>query len=564
VLDKATSRPIPGATVREHFEGNYGWNDASRLIATTDENGRFTTSQLHKGTLYWLGVSAPGHESVVLDSVRSGDALEARLGPELVVNGRVTGNLDLLARAWNPNGEKQIDYSLTEDAGESHNSIGYRAPVRIADGVGYFQFTNQTACRVQMQVAGQTVERTVDAPVSDWLIDLDQLSNATATNAASENFPKREVIFRFKVPSGPPPHGAVSVTLQSHAETVRHTAHTVEMELTNGEVHADMDIGGSTSVEARRMVGYWFSRSAVPWAQVTNGPGPMVIEIPLLPAGALYASARNADGTPADEVFFGISELKRAPGRGDQNVFDTGSSSGAPVSAPRKWISGALPLGGTYQVNAWRGNAFCVSKPVKLTEEKPDADIELQFPPGRTFDGVVLDPDGKPVAETELQPVFVLSDRHSFGLQPVSTDAVGRFHLENTTPDLGDYSVQAAAPGAMTEFFKLNFGSQPQTIRLQRGRTLAGRVVQAGTGYAITNAEIRALDYDLEKLPMLTTHTDADGRFQFTSLGDAKYTFFIEGAQLASNKKFRADGSTKLLLAVQINEGSAVKPRAPQ
>jgi beta-lactamase regulating signal transducer with metallopeptidase domain len=567
VLDKATGRPIPGATVRVHFEAGqtqrrgYGWDDASRILATTDENGRFAASQLRQDTIYWLGVSAPGHESVVLNSVHPGATLEARLGPELVVNGRVTGNLDRLAQAWN--GEKQIDYSLIDDTADDHNSLGCRAPVLIKDGVGYFQFTNPAAGRVQISVAGSTIERTVDAPLSDWLIDLDKLSNPAATNPAGDNFPKREVVFRFQVPSGPPPQGTVSVTLQNHAEIIGHMAHVVEMELTNGEVQAEMDIGGGTSVEARRMVGYWLNRAAVLWVPVTNGPGPMVIEVPLLPAGALYASARNADGTPAYEVFFGVSELKRAPGRDDQNGLDIGGSSVA-VSAPRKWISGPLPLGGTYQVYAWRGNAFGTSQPVKLTGEKPDAEVELQFPPGRTFDGVVLDPDGKPIAQAELRPEFRLSDGHSFGLQPVSTDADGRFHLEDTTPGLGDYSVQATAPGAMTEILKLHFGSQPQTIRLQRGRSLGGRVVQAGTGYAIPDAEVRALDYDREELPMVTTRTDGEGRFQFASLGDVKYTFYVNGATLVSNQKFRADGSTNLVLSVQINEGSQVKPRAPQ
>lgn len=566
VLDKVTGQPISTATVRVHYERgstakNYSWDDVSCILATTDENGRFAASQLRQGTLYWLGVSAPGHETVVLARVHPGDALEARLGPELVVNGHVTGNLDQLAQAWD--GGKQIDYSLIDNTADSDNSIGYRAPVRIENGIGYFQFTNQTAGRVQIHVAGQTVERIVAAPLGDWLIDLDQLSSAAATNTAGNDFPKREVIFRFNVPSGPPPHGTVSVTIQNHAELVHHTAHTVEMELTNGEVHAEMDLGGGTSVEAKRMVGYWLNRAAVLWVPVTNGPGPMVIELPLLPAGALYASARNADGTPVDDVIFGVSELKRAPKRDDPNQLDTGGSAGAAVSVSRKWISGPLPLGGTYQINARRGNAFCVSKPIKLTEEKPDADIELQFPPGRAFDGVVLDAAGKPLAEAELQPVFVLSDEHRFGLPPVFTDVDGRFHLEDTTPGLGAYWVQADAPGAMTESLKLNFGSQPQTIRLQRGRTLGGRVVQAGTGYAITNAEVRALDYDLEKLPMLTTHTDADGHFHFDSLGDAKYTFYVDGAQLVSNQKFRADGNTNLLIKVQINEGSPIKPKAP-
>src|SRR5208282_6367013 len=101
-------------------------------------------------------------------------------------------------------------------------------------------------------------------------------------------------------------------------------------------------------------VGYWFNHWTIGnnggmWIQVTNGTGPLVIEIPLLPAGAIYAKARNADGTPAGGLMFGVSELKRAPGRDNNNNVIDGGGDGYSDNAPRKWVSGPLPLGGTYQ-----------------------------------------------------------------------------------------------------------------------------------------------------------------------------------------------------------------------
>jgi hypothetical protein len=89
--------------------------------------------------------------------------------------------------------------------------------------------------------------------------------------------------------------------------------------------------------------------------------------------------------------------------------------------------------------------------------------------------------------------------------------------MENMTPGIWRVFGGVNAPGAMTERVKLDFGSQPQTIRLKRGRTLAGRVVQAGTGYAIPNTPVTAVDFDHPKLPMLRTQTDADGRFEFST-----------------------------------------------
>jgi hypothetical protein len=568
VRDKNTGQPIAGATVRVRYEKGptqqgYAWDDPRRILATTDEEGRFVSDQLRKDTVYWLGVSAAGHESVVLNNVRADSALEARLGQELIVKGRIIGDLAQLQRVWGRQGRNAINYSLLDDTADNQTSFGYLAGVRIVDGVGYFQITNQAAGGVQIQVAGQTFERTVDAPVDDWVIDLNQAPKAPAIAA-----PKREVIFRFKYPAGAPPRGTIVVSLQDLQEISAHTAHDVEMEISNGEVQVEADIGGTTAIQAKHMVGYWFNRWNIGdhggmYTTVTNGAGPMVIEIPLIPAGAIFAKARNADGSPAGGVMFGVSELKRASGLDKSLLMEDGTDSFSD-NAPRRWVSGALPLGGTYQIHAWRGNSFCVSQPIQLTEASPEMETELQFPPGNAFDGLVLDPDGGPLGAAELALEFVLPDRHSFALSTVFTDERGRFHLKNLTPDLGKYSVVTSAPGARTEDVKLEFGSQPQTIRLQRGRTLAGRVVQAGTGYVIPNAEVRALGLSDNPLPMVITRTAADGRFAFDNLGDVEYTFYVADGQVRPDKKYQADGSTNILLSVQLCAWSQAQRKPPQ
>jgi hypothetical protein len=561
VVDKATGEGLPGATLRViHEKGaqsdtHYQWTDDLRLLGRTDAEGRFTVDKLRRDRRFWVGISAPGHESALLEAVAGAKDVLVQLGPELIVRGRVIGSLDGLP--W-IDGDHALAKACSDviDSG-SWGSFDW-VRVRVSNGVAAFQFTNGVAGLAVLSGGGYREERKVTAPIADWVVDL-----TAAGKNEGLNVPKRAAVFRFKHASGVPPRGTVEVEIPPNSDKRQPGEHSAELEITNGEMRTEIAIGGRTGIRGmKHMVGYWFERFGLMSIEVTNGPGPQVVEIPLVPAGAIYAKARNADGTPAGGLMFGVSELKRAPGVDKSSLF-IGDSDNMSDDAPRKWVSGPLPLGGTYQVGASSGNMFCLSKPIKLTEANPDAEIELQFPPGRTFDGVVLDPDGKPLRDAELETAFNPKENTSFGLKSVFTDQLGRFRMENMTPEFGGYSVGVHAPGAMTERVKLDFGSQPQTIRLKRGRTLAGRVVQAGTGYAIPNLEVNAVDLD-GQLPTVKARTDADGRFKFTTLGDVNYSFFFGDGQLRRGQSYRADGSTNVVLAVELYEGSKVKPKAPQ
>ena len=573
VLDKITGDAIPGATVRViHEKGetemHYQWTDATRVLAQTDENGRFSITQLRRSTKYWLGISAPGHESVIIETTpRDSGAMLVKLGPELIVRGRVIGDLSGLQKI---NDDRVLSRSFSEEFDQVSHSDSEWVPLRVANGVTTFQFTNHLAGLVTLSGKGYREERQVTAPVDGWIVDLTEEGGGDAKHLA-ENRPQREVVFRFTHPSGVTARGTVGVTIPDNLNKRHRTAHVQEMELTQGEVRVQIAIGGSTSIEPRHMIGYWFNRAGKSGSllsiDVTNGVGPMVFEIPLVPAGAIYARARNADATPAGGLFFGVHELKRAPGRSNSSSLETGGDSISGMG-PRKWASGPLPLGGVYQVYGWRGNSFVVSKPVTLTEVNPDAEVELQFPPGQTFEGLVLGPDGQPIRETRLQASFSLDESQGFQLKPVFTDDRGRFRLESATPDLGEYSVDVNAPSVRAEFVKLKFRSQPQTIRLQRGRTLAGRVVEAGTHHVLPDVEVRAqhfVDYNEDyksKRPMVSTRTDTEGRFEFTSLGDGEYMLHLDCGQMDGWRKFRAVSTTNAILEVKLYEWSGVKPKA--
>jgi beta-lactamase regulating signal transducer with metallopeptidase domain/type II secretory pathway component GspD/PulD (secretin) len=574
VTEKLSGKPIAGANLQIIYQegstgGHHEWGEKFFHLATTEADGRYVINQLAAGVKYVLGVSAAGHESILLKpfTALAPRELPVELGPELIVRGQVSGVITQLQVI-------NKDYCLSRNFSEEfeHTSYGHQewVPLSVTNGIGYFAFTNRVAGKVTLNGLGIREERVITAPVNDWNLVVPKWQEREPKKLA-----KREVVFRFKNSSGVSPRGTVRVRIPSD-EDPQHSAVSKITAITNGEVRVKIPFGYSTDIEPERMVGYMFNRTGEwrspsgergDWMniQVGSNAAPLVIEIPLLPAGAIYARAKNADGSAAGGLFFGVREVKKAPGR-DQNGLNDGDSVSG--TAPRQWVSGALPLGGTYQIHGWRGNSFCISKPVKLTEANPDAEVEMQFAPGKTFNGVVLGPDGQPLREVEMKTSFSLADNHGFGLKNVFADERGRFQLNDTTPDLGTYSVEFFAPGIQAETVKLDFNIQPQVIRLKRGRTLAGQMIDSVSGQPIPGMEVRAADYEKSNQPQQQTQTDDNGRFEFTTLGDGNYSLYPDGGQLVDlprngNLRFRADGNTNIVLRVKLYEWSKLKPKSP-
>ena len=561
VVDES-GNPIPGAAVcmiyqkgdvsSERFE----WNDPLHQLAVADQAGRFTVNQLNAKNLFWLGVSAPGHRSVILNPMRAGTAdMVIRLGPELVVRGRMIGSLDGLQQI---NKDRCLYYTSNDVF--DNNSYGNNGwiPVKLVDGVARFQFTNRVVGEIAIDVGTRTsIRREITAPVDDWVIDL-----TSNTAAAGVPVVKRTIIYRFQHPSGVAPQGTVEVEIPDSLEPGHLTAHNAELVITNGEVRTDIPVGGRTFISPKRTVGYWFKRDYA-GIIVTNGAGPLLVDIPVVPAGAIYARVKNADGTPAGGLFFSVEELKRSPQR-DAGSPLTDNQDNGDNDAPRQWVSGPLPLDGKYQILAWRKNEFCASAPVRLTESQPDTEVNLQFPPTQSFTGEVTDATGQPLRGSAVGVEFRIGT-HSFGLTGVTTDDQGHFAVAGITPSLGIYSVNVSEPGWRAEIKDVNLSRLPVKIQLEPGHRIAGRIVEAATGYVIPNAEIRAWVADgSTQWPAQTTHTDADGRFEFTTLADTTYRIYVNGANFGMNfnSEFKA-GQTNVLLKVTPYSGSELKPKVP-
>ncbi len=295
--------------------------------------------------------------------------------------------------------------------------------------------------------------------------------------------------------------------------------------------------------------------------KVNDGAGPLVISVPVIPAGAIYAQARKADGSLAGNVSFTVAEVKRSPLAKPEGFPTTPSSDGwSPDGGPRKYVASPLPLGGTYLVIAWQTNSFAVSEPIKLTEEDPDRQVELQFTRGVSITGQVVSQAGRPLPHAPVDLSWN-HPNHGFGMPGRLADQDGRFTFDNCNPRLGQYMVTARSPGCRSSRQQVNFSKLPLTVRLEPGVKLSGRIIEAKSKRPIVSAEVRATA-ESGNFPGETTRTDEQGRFSFDTLNDARYRLYVEGCNPADSRLdrlYKAGAAQPVQLDMTIIQGATVK-----
>ena len=554
IVSSTTGKPVAGASV--YIIGAYGDSGESGSspgylqspLATTGGDGRFVANRLTVGSRYWLLVEAPGYEHKIFEDVTPGMAnLQASLGPEMLVKGKVTGDLSKVRRS---NKKPTLWVTRIYKVGEnSTHQTGMEVPCKVVDGVGYFEFTNKLAGTVQTDIGGKVFEREITSSVDDWVIDVN-----TATNLTTKS---REVVLLFRDPSGVAAKGTVQVTLPSLNQ---YSAYAKDIEITNGEVRCQAIVGRHFACEPQRTIGYWFKETNI--FQLPDGNSPLVIPIPIIAAGAIYAQARNVDGSLVSDCSFSILEVKKSP-LADPNslTLPDGDSYSPDSKEPRKYVASPLPLKGKYAVVAHRKNSFAISESVELTEAAPDHSFELQFHKGAPIRGRVISPNGKGIPGATVRMDWYYKS-HGFGLTAGKTDENGEFFFPDCTPEFGEYSVELHVPGMQSVRMPVKVNKLTE-IKLKPGLKIAGQFLDAKSGRPIIDTEVRALAHQSgipNDIPMEKTKTDKAGRFELTTLHDTKYRVHVDGAYFPNGSPLVNAGETQTApFRVTVMEGARVK-----
>jgi hypothetical protein len=251
----------------------------------------------------------------------------------------------------------------------------------------------------------------------------------------------------------------------------------------------------------------------------------------------------DTEGRPVEAASIVLVPASPNPGGGTSLSYDS------PITA-------ATDLDGLFEISAVAGGRYHMivdhaefqSRPpasVDIPGDEGDTDIgRIQLMPGLEIEGIVVDPEGQPIAGVQVAAVQGYAPRGPTGegSRTATTDADGRFRIGGL-PD-GRVEVAAAAEGYAETRLK---GVDPSAddlleIELNRGATLTGRVVdsrgdavpatvtlfntepQVPTGFGVTNQ------------PWI--QTNGDGRFRIDSLTPGTWhasAFASTGAHTTDN-----------------------------
>lgn len=268
------------------------------------------------------------------------------------------------------------------------------------------------------------------------------------------------------------------------------------------------------------------------WLNLENGRDAQV-EFLLGPGGDLHGVVRDPSGRPVG----GVGMSFRFPH--DPNQYDW------VVSDPDgRYLARNLPRDAALQVTVTKDGYTRKDLPVRVSGEDQVLDLTIEPRPfGGAVAGVVLDPQGRPVADARVTNTGTSSSN----IRETRTGPDGAFRLEDLYRGImGNAQVVVHAPGFQARQFDVQPGPADRpgraTIELAIGHRLRGRVVDE-RGRPLEGVRV---DFDNGFGPYNESRpakTDADGRFVFDELPSAcPFTFSKVGYSPLSRDNLPIDG----------------------
>lgn len=574
VVSRATSEPIDGAEIRvmmsKHGNHSYGGNGMHYdPEAITNEAGQFALTMLRSDRQYLLLVRAENYGRQYISNVGAGDCdIKITLGPKKVIRGRIVGNLERLSK--HEYETPVVSYWQNYRLGNHSASVvkGW-SPVTIKDGVGYFEIDECWGQSVRIRAGGKLVSVNIEEDsLGDVVIEL-----------MAEDSELREVVLRFQAPpDSPPVQGGVRIDYITERAREEKRGMTPDwLDIVNGLAHCKIPVPGRFKYgidcyKGKRPIGYWFKE--IREIDVAVSVEPLVINVPVHPAGMIYGRILRPDGSIAEDASASLIVNKKPEiAKGLYDLISTIHGGGLDKG---KFNASPLPLGGEYVIVAYERNSFVVIEPIILTEKNPIQEQDIQLVEGITLSGRLLDIDGTATRNFLRLGVSVECGDHSWGTKrkEIRPDENGRFSFENINPNFqGNYEMYGSVgPGYRPIRRKIKDVCKPVKIQLEQGQVVKGVLLDDETGWPIPGADVYGYchqkkngKFQYEKLHA-ESETNERGEFIFSNMAKRQYNIGVSGANIANRREqVMAIGGQKepVIIRVKINKWSNLKPHKP-
>ena len=571
--------PIAGARARlleVKGANSMGYGEGSREVAgRSDANGVLTLNQLRDDSVYWFLVEAPGYRRDFLRRVHPGETDRVMtLGPPIVVSGVVDGDLTQLRKRWQGRGKNRVARHYITYANHfkiNESSSSYNKPwfVRIEGDKAYFEITNLWPGRIMLACGQERISRELKASISGLRLHLKAPTNQKPGEPAPP-LPEREVVFEFSTPAGnPPANGELALIVNKKRPAGGFDYERRRLTVTNSRASLKVPVGSKIDYEPTDFTGYWF-KSPIQ-TEIQAGKQAHVFKIDCIPAGAIYGTISEEDGSAARGVMISLVEVERAQDRtGSLNVDIKNSASSS--DRTERFTATPLPLGGTYMIVAHRSGYYVTSKPFKVTRENPLHHTKLVLRKGERIQGRLLHDDGTPAVGMRYSMSFVpKTGSHSFGTSDQFTDRLGRFTFRKVNDKVnGSYFLNVHEnPGYQKLRVPLDLSTSSHDVTVKLGRIVTGTVVDEATGWPIPGLRVYAMlrPYSTNRTGYIDadSKTDRKGNFHFTTMDDGGYLINVSGGKLIGGDGIKVRGGQKehIRLAVKLHAWSKLQPIDP-
>lgn len=538
VIDAVTNQPIKNAQLRlahrqsKTYGAGFGvsrrwltpnkWSD----YGVTDEAGRASLDQLEEGAKYSFAVFADGYGTGVLETKPGQLEQTVKLSQPLKIAGRVTGSIERLQKQTDP---KKTGYQF---------SVYSRLSEHINDNMWA-----EVDAEGRFTLEGYSVGEQLTLSLPDERRDIELKTSVTDLEfdikpaAGPTSYPKREVVIRLTgTAQDAPARGSLYVSWQ-HPTIRAEQIQNGPLPVRGNEIRFNALVGAHLNFREEDLVGYRITEQNQ--IEIKAGSEPQIIEVPAVAAGGIHGSITRADGSPAQSAFVYAFATKLPSSEKDHGRINPSSYSGGSQFLRK------VPLGGRYVVLAREqtptGYVWAISNEVTIDESHPIAQADIKLPTGRDLQVKVLDDTGKPVVGQEVQLEIGFRQRKpvdtGFSSSIASeTDSLGFAKFQNLAVD------QPLGPVELTLYCTVKPNpfrgsttkidpSKPIELRLTRGVSASGVVIDSATNKPIPDAEVRIHPRHFDQASFkqsVTAKTDADGRFRIEGLEPIEYSGYVE------------------------------------